>query len=124
MFVCPVIMVRLIALEGNIGAGKSTVLNIVKEILPSSYAFLEPVDKWENVDFVDKIGHFNPIQLFYEVKIDISLFQNFILSSYSRELNIFLKSVPENALVFTERSLNSSINIFARAALHSGLITE
>ena len=114
--------ILLVSLEGNIGAGKSSVLRGIKSRLPNAYVFQEPVKTWESVNLVGENGSFNPIQLFYEKKIDTSCFQNFVLSSYARELGNFLSSVPDGSLVITERSLASSVRIFAEAALDNNHI--
>ena len=40
-----------VSIEGNIGAGKSTFVELLKEVLnPKKYTFLqEPVDEWLNM---------------------------------------------------------------------------
>ena len=39
---------KVFILEGNIGAGKSTFLSLIKELLPVQIVY-EPVEKWQHV---------------------------------------------------------------------------
>ena len=47
-----------IIIEGNIGAGKSTVLNILKQNLDIFKIIEEPVTKWTNIDGVNLLKNF------------------------------------------------------------------
>ncbi len=40
----------LFFVEANIGAGKSTFLNIIKQHIPAATVTLEPCDEWQNID--------------------------------------------------------------------------
>lgn len=40
----------LVSLEGNIGAGKSTLFNIIKKEFPDAFILEEPVDTWQCIN--------------------------------------------------------------------------
>jgi deoxycitidine kinase/deoxyguanosine kinase len=40
----------LVSLEGNIGAGKSTLFNMIKKEFPDSLFLNEPLEMWQNVN--------------------------------------------------------------------------
>lgn len=51
---------KVIAVEGNLGAGKSTYLAFLQKILPDIEIIKEPVDEWQNIR-----GH-NLLEMFYK----------------------------------------------------------
>lgn len=50
----------ILFIEGNIGVGKSTFLNIIRQHIPQAIVTLEPCDEWQNIS-----GH-NLLQAFYQ----------------------------------------------------------
>lgn len=50
---------RIYSIEGNIGAGKTTILNIIGKHFDDVYFVEEPVTKWQNV------GGMNLLEMFY-----------------------------------------------------------
>lgn len=46
----------LVSLEGNIGAGKSTLFNMIKKEFPESLFLNEPLESWQNVNDVPNLN--------------------------------------------------------------------
>ena len=65
----------IISIEGNIGSGKSTLINLLKEKLNTVVYFVdEPVDEWNRI----KMNNKNLIEHFYKDNEKYGyLFQNF-----------------------------------------------
>jgi len=106
----------LVFIEGNIGAGKSTFVNMLQKYLPVVIS-LEPCDEWQNVD-----GH-NMLQAFYENPTRwATLFQ--IYASMTRIRKQCAESKNANGFQMMERSWFSDRYCFARM-LHEGqMISE
>lgn len=98
----------IISIDGNIGSGKSTFLNMLKERYSDEFYFAkEPVDEWLNIN-----GH-NLLEKFYNDKERWSYtFQNYAYITRVIELCNGLKSNKQ--IIITERSVNTDKNIFAK----------
>ena len=98
----------IISIEGNIGSGKSTMLNLIKEKYSNEYYYCdEPVNEWINIE-----GS-NLLALFYENKERWSYtFQNFAFITRINNLKNGLKS--NKNYIITERSILTDKNIFAK----------
>ena len=100
-----------IHIEGNIGAGKSTMLKYLKSNFDCNIS-QEPVKEWLNLSD----GHDNILQKFYS---DINRW------SFAFQMNCFIsrthqtKQLPKNDLNFIERSVYSD-RIFALNCYNSG----
>ena len=100
----------VIAIEGGIGAGKSTVLQKLKHLLGGKLgiAFVdEPVSEWEERGF---------LQAMYKKEVNSCVFQHMVLTSLAGDL---LKTLftQNPAVVITERSAFSNLHVFAKANL-------
>ena len=95
----------IISIEGNIGAGKSTVL---KELAKKGYKVIqEPIVEWS---YLDK---------FYENPKKYALaFQVQILLSFTKY------SFPEDEIVIVERSPDTSRSVFAKMLAADGVLTD
>ena len=68
---------KIISIDGNIGAGKSTILNIIKSQYKQVIIVPEPIDIW--LKTVDNDNNNNILQMFYNDKLRWSYtFQNFV----------------------------------------------
>ena len=117
---------RIITIEGNIGAGKSTLV----ESLKTKYAdrtdvmFLqEPVDLWSKITQNGK----TVLELFYADQPKYSF--AFQVLAYTTRLQMIEKAVEEASLkgirvIVMERSLEADRNIFAKMLYDSGVIEE
>lgn len=116
----------VVQIEGNIGSGKSTFIEYIKDNLekfhPSSsglnikYIF-EPISDWQNVNGI------NLLELYYEnPKRFAELFQtNAFFTLLKSSLKINYEKID---LIIMERSLYSSIIFFCNLLLADNLITQ
>ena len=117
-------MSTIITIEGNIGSGKSTFVQILKEYMAENYSnelvfFLEePVSTWQNINSDD--GK-NIIECFYENQEKYSF--SFQMLAYISRLAL-LKSAIEKGYkyIFTERCVYTDKNVFAKMLYDSGKI--
>ena len=120
----------IISLEGNIGSGKSTFYNYIKDHFSRYYNcpegkcihFIEePVDDWK--DIKDKDG--NLIEHFYRHQEKYSFcFQMTAYISRLAKLRNILKTAKENDIIITERCVFSDYNVFARMLHDTGKINS
>jgi deoxyadenosine/deoxycytidine kinase len=110
-------MTIIISIDGNIGAGKTTLINQLKERFNSSKNIVfadEPVSEWE------KLGL---LQLFYSDKVKYSfLFQMGAFITRFKILKQLLDTKPK--VIITERSLISDLNIFAQMLTDQAFMNE
>jgi len=109
----------IVAIEGNIGVGKSTFTQILKETFENSTIVSEPVDIWLNIK--NKEGE-NILGLFYK---DINrwayTFQN--LAYITRMMKIEDAIRSSKGIVFLDRSLGTDRNVFEKM-LHDDKILD
>jgi deoxyadenosine/deoxycytidine kinase len=117
---------KLFSIEGNIGSGKSTFIEKLKEQLkhidgiPVVYV-PEPVDEWESIQSVD--GR-NMIELFYaDSKQYAFAFQMMAYITRLAYLKREMKKYPDCILI-SERSLLADYHVFARMLYDSGDISQ
>lgn len=110
----------IIAIEGNIGVGKSTFTNIMRERYNNSIIVSEPVDMWLNIK--TESGD-NILGLFYK---DIPrwgyTFQN--LAYVTRMMKIQDAINTNNDIIFLDRSLGTDKNVFEKMLYDDKLITD
>tara|TARA_Y100000780_G_C13680213_1_gene415765 strand:+ start:1052 stop:1798 length:747 start_codon:yes stop_codon:yes gene_type:complete len=113
-------MAHLFSIEGNIGSGKSTLVEKLKEDykkkcktgdFPQIIFMEEPVSQW--VEIKDKDG-VNMIEKFYSDQEKYAF--SFQMMAYITRLSMLKKCIRENpnAIIICERSLNTDKNIFAK----------
>ncbi len=111
---------KVIAIEGNIGVGKSTFTNILKKNFYNSLVVSEPVDMWMNMK--DDKGD-NILGLFYK---DINRwaysFQN--LAYVTRMIKISEAINSEYELIFLDRSLGTDKNVFEKMLYDDKVLSE
>jgi deoxyadenosine/deoxycytidine kinase len=115
---------QVISIEGNIGSGKSTIINILKEKFlnnPEIVFLQEPVLEWN--DIKDKNG-INILTKFYEEQEKYSF--AFQMMAYISRLNIIKNIIKENKykIIITERCLNTDRYVFAKMLYDSGKLNE
>lgn len=116
----------LISIEANIGAGKSTIIQKLQEVLcPTYYTCIqEPIDYWKN--FSDPDSNHSLLELYYKEpnKYAFAL-QTMIYSSLSNILNQTIENVKTNRhFIITERSQQSSSGIFADMLYKSDIMSN
>lgn len=93
----------LISIEGNIGSGKSTIMNYLRNLKHEQILFVdEPVNEWINLK--DSNGK-NCLELFYENKEQNSFW--FQILAYITRLRNLLEVIEnnDNKLIICERSI-------------------
>ena len=115
----------IISVEGNIGSGKSTLVDNLKRHLSNkeiNYVFVqEPVDIWSTI--TDKEGE--PILTkFYRDQERYSF--SFQMMAYISRLSILRKAVKANpdSVIITERCVHTDRNVFAQMLYDDDKILE
>ena len=112
----------LISIEGNIGTGKTTLINILKKKFgkKNSVIFVEePLNQWLNLK--DKDGK-NILGKFYEDQERWSY--SFQMHAFiTRSKDILRQNTDENVIII-ERSVLTDCNVFAKLLYNSGKISE
>ena len=120
-------MVEIVSIEGNIGSGKSTVLNTLREYFNNNnklYFLEEPVNEWTKIQ--DLEGK-NIIEKFYEDQEKYSFsFQMMAYISRLVMLKNAIKYCEQNniKLIICERSLQTDKNVFCKMLYDTGKIEE
>lgn len=112
----------IISVEGNIGSGKSTFVEFLKQNMPNAIFLQEPVDEWNQV-----MDHTNETILtkFYKNQTKYSF--AFQMMAYISRLALLKKTVersPPDQVIITERCLNTDREVFAKMLYDSGMIEE
>lgn len=115
----------LVSIEGNIGSGKSTLINCLHD-LPDVTIMHEPVDKWRNLT-----GHTegktdtNILDTYYhDPKRWAYTFQTFAFITRYMDLKDLTKRNNGNNTVISERSHLSDREIFANTLVQNGDICD
>jgi deoxyadenosine/deoxycytidine kinase len=121
----------IFSIEGNIGSGKSTLVEYLKQNFPKinrngiDYNIIyvqEPVDIWNTV--VDSTGK-NIIERYYSDQKKYAFsFQMMAYITRLSQIRRIIKEAPEHTIILTERCLYTDYNIFAKMLYDSGLIEE
>jgi len=111
----------IISIEGNIGVGKSTFVNILKNNIDDCEVVDEPVEMWKKI--VDENGK-NILQLFYDDSKRWGYsFQNVACISRMIKIEEAIKESSKK-IIFLDRSLGTDRHIFEKMLYDSGVITE
>ncbi len=111
----------LISIEGNIGSGKSTLVEYLKSL--GNYIFVdEPVNEWLTIK--DKDGS-NALECFYKNKEKNAFcFQVLAYITRLKKLMDKLKNKPEDVIIITERSIETDRNVFAKMLYEDGFLSS
>ena len=100
---------KLIFLEGNIGAGKTSLLKTLGEHFGDRVRIVEePVDVWEDSGLLAEC---------YDGTVSRSIFQHVALATKTAALAEALRETPKDQLIVAERSPFSDAAVFAKAFL-------
>lgn len=116
--------VKIYSIEGNIGSGKSTLVNILKKHYENSsnVVFMdEPVSIWETIQ--DKDGK-NIIEKFYGDTQKYAF--SFQMMAYISRISMLKKMIASNQgkTIICERSVYTDKNVFAKMLYDCGDIEE
>jgi deoxycitidine kinase len=111
----------LISIEGNIGSGKSTLVEYLKSL--GKYIFVdEPVNEW--ITIKDNTGS-NALECFYKnQKENAFCFQVLAYITRLKKLIDTVKNNPSNVIIITERSIETDRNVFAKMLYEDNLISS
>lgn len=112
----------LISIEGNIGSGKSTIIEWLKTQNHVKVVFVdEPVNEWLTIK--DKDGN-NALECFYkDQKKNAFCFQ---ILAYITRLKKLMDTLKEHndVIIITERSIETDRNVFAKMLYEDGLLSS
>lgn len=119
-------MHKIVSIEGNIGSGKTTFLNNLKEFYKSyeEIIFLrEPVEEWNKIK--DENGN-SMLQKFYGDQKKYSF--SFQMMAFITRLSILKETIEKykdkNIIIITERSLFTDKYVFAKMLYNDGFIED
>ena len=115
-------MVRVIVIQGNIGSGKSTWVNHLKEryINRPDICFLqEPVDEWLSIKDANGV---NALEHYYNDQHKYAFM--FQMMAYISRLSILKRAIESNKyrIIITERCLFTDRNVFCKMLYDDGMI--
>ena len=116
---------KIISIEGNIGAGKTTIIEQLEKQYKDIKSILvvrEPVDVWENI----KDSHGESILAKFYKNPEKYAF-SFQIMAFVTRLSLIRKLIKENPdckLIICERSLEADRNIFAKMLYDDKMIDE
>ena len=113
---------RVISIEGNIGSGKSTLVEYLREHMTDNVVYVdEPVNKWDVIRDVD--GR-TILQKFYDNPKKYAFsFQIMALVTRFNAIRDAMQAHPD-AIIITERSLYTDKLVFAKMLSESGEIED
>jgi len=112
----------LISIEGNIGTGKTTLINILKKRFTEKHSVIfveEPLQQW--LDLVDGDGS-NILGKFYENQERWSY--SFQMHAFITRTKDILKQNTQDNVIIIERSVLTDCNVFATLLHESGKISD
>ena len=119
-------MTYIFSIEGNIGSGKSTIINNLKKTLYNlnhrKVIYLpEPVDVWESIK--DSSGK-NIIECYYENQQENAF--SFQMMAYISRIHQLRTAIKNNSgsIIITERSVLTDKNVFAKMLYDDKKIRE
>ena len=116
---------RIFSIEGNIGSGKTTIFNKLREKLENEkIRFIEePVDVWQNTK--SKEDNENILVKFYKNKEKYSFsFQILVYLTFLKGVKKCIEENPLCEIIISERSVQSGYNIFTKMAIHDKYIDD
>ena len=113
----------LVTIEGNIGGGKSTMINHIRELYPEYKIIDEPVDQWTSMK--DESGR-SLLQLFYEDQTRWSYtFQNCaFITRYLSAFEAMSQPITQDTVYISERGILTDRFVFATMLRDSGLLNK
>lgn len=116
---------RIFSIEGNIGSGKTTLFNILRQQMENErIRFVEePVKIWES--FTSSEDNENILQKFYKNKERYSFsFQIMVYFTFMNEIQKCIHDNPQCEIIICERSIDSGKQIFSQMAKEDNYIDD
>ena len=119
----------IISIEGNIGVGKTTFINLLQEQIPNSIMVKEPVDEW--IKLKNSSGG-NLLETYYnDINRWAYSFQNIACLTKMEKILRSIKNSESNSepnpdikYVFLDRSVETDKNVFSRMYLDTSTYSE
>ncbi len=124
-------MVFIFSIEGNIGSGKSTLVDMLKQTIKTNYNYNyknekpiifmeEPVDTWLTIK--DEITNETILSKFYKDQNKYGF--SFQMMAYISRISMLKKIIKENpnAIIICERCVLTDKNVFAKMLYDDGKI--
>jgi len=116
-------MVLYISVEGNIGAGKSETLKVIRNLRPEYRIELEKIEEWNDV------GGKSMLNLLYENMHRWTFaFQIMIAQDYYKKYLERMKEEEEgenyNKVILSERCVDASRFVFTKNAVNTKILTQ
>jgi deoxyadenosine/deoxycytidine kinase len=118
----------IVSIEGNIGCGKTTLINNLEIHLKNSNitnirVLREPVDIW--TEMIDSNDNENILTKFYNDKTKFAFsFQIFVLKSVLETIIQCIEKYPDCEVIICERSVLSSRHIFTKMLYDDSYMNE
>jgi deoxyadenosine/deoxycytidine kinase len=118
----------IISIEGNIGCGKTTLIDNLQIYLQKSNinnirVLREPVEVWEKL--TDSSDNESIITKFYKNKKKFAFsFQIFVLKTLFECINQCIETYPDCEVIICERSILSSRHVFTKMLCNDDCINE
>jgi deoxyadenosine/deoxycytidine kinase len=114
-------MPKIIQIEGNIGVGKSTFTQLLKDNIPSSEIVSEPVDMWLQIkNFNDK----NILQMFYDdTQRWAYTFQNIAYVTRMMKIERTIRNSFSD-YIFLDRSIETDRYVFEKMLWEEGKLQK
>ncbi len=110
---------KIISVEGNIGAGKTTLIRMLKDLMPDAEFLFEPIEKWQDV------GGENLLEAFYKDSSRYAfLFQCRAFMTRIKQLEEKMTDPSCKDIIVIERSWFSDRMCFSQVLRDDGTITE
>ena len=106
---------RIFSIDGNIGAGKTTVINKLKQEFKNIVIFIEPIKEWEPIIIA---ANEDPKKNAFKA-------QDIILNHFEKIKEwIYNEKIKIPSIIIVERSALTSLLIFTKNYVEKGIITE
>lgn len=105
---------KIYFVEGNIGAGKTSVINYIKNKYNNNdeYNFVtEPIDRYRSLDLYNTTNTLNVLDEFYNQRLHPFQFQTYISTVL---LSHIIQNIKENKINIVERSVFSAVDCFSK----------
>jgi deoxyadenosine/deoxycytidine kinase len=111
-------MVKIFSIEGNIGSGKSTLIEYLKKQNVNYYYLEEPVSVWNEIKDLSGV---TILEKYYKNPVKYSF--SFQMMAYISRLSFIkhaIANLPSESIIISERSIYTDREIFAKMLYEAG----
>ena len=115
-------MTRIISIEGNIGAGKSTIIEHIRQRIGDDVIVVnEPIREWLNCKDNSGCSKFESFNKCPDLRA--FEFQLYVQMTRIVEMSRILKNIKDDKLIIVERTIESGNKIFGGELVERGLLS-